>query len=199
MHLWIKKFQLVVFILFYDVLSYHPSLGLINQVRFNFFSLPTKEAKFFYVSGKKSNISSLSFLFVNRSTLFMIPTIFVGALRSITSGEKQVKKFAKTSNQLVHAKILAGIVNKVYSHKILLLECGFWRQLLAAVALSNNTMSISITFGVHVSARVNQILTFTFTYNKWFLLMSTVLALATFVSFFSFRWNYLVTWQCLML
>ena len=41
------------------------------------------------------------FLFVNRSTLFTIPTIFVGALKSLTSGEKQVKKFAKTSDQLV--------------------------------------------------------------------------------------------------
>ena len=99
MHLWMKKFQLVIFILFYDVLSYHPSLRLINQVRFNFFSLPTKPslrgAKFFYVSGKKSNIRSVSFLFVNRSTLFTIPTIFVGALRSITSGEKQVKKICQ--------------------------------------------------------------------------------------------------------
>ena len=101
MHLWIKKFQLVIFILFYDVLSYHPSLGLINQVRFNFFSLPTKEAKFFLCFWQKVKYTFSVFLFVNRSTLFTIPTIFVGALKSLTSGEKQVKKFAKTSDQLV--------------------------------------------------------------------------------------------------
>ena len=101
MHLWIKKFQLVIFILFYDVLSYHPSLGLINQVRFNFFFSSHKRGKIFLCFWQKVKYTFSVFLFVNRSTLFTIPTIFVGALKSLTSGEKQVKKFAKTSDQLV--------------------------------------------------------------------------------------------------
>ena len=83
MHLWMKKFQLVIFILFYDVLSFHPSLRLINQVRFNFFLFqqnPLSERQNFLCFWQK-----VKYTFC----VLTIPAIFVGALRS---GEKQVKK-----------------------------------------------------------------------------------------------------------
>ena len=60
-----------------------------------------KRGKIFLCFWQKVKYTFSVFLFVNRSTLFTIPTIFVGALKSLTSGEKQVKKFAKTSDQLV--------------------------------------------------------------------------------------------------
>ena len=86
-----------------DVLSYHPSLRLIDQVRFNVFLFPQNplsERQNFLCFWQKVKYTFCVF-FVCKQTSFTIPAIFVGALRSITSGGKQVKKFAKTSDQSV--------------------------------------------------------------------------------------------------
>lgn len=89
MHLWMKKFQLVIFILFYDVLSFHPSLRLINQVRFNFFLFPQNPLS------ERQNFLCFWQKVKYTFCVLTIPAIFVGALRSITSGEKQVKKICQ--------------------------------------------------------------------------------------------------------